>query len=471
MKKRLMASLLCAVLLAASLTAVATTVSAPLTLRYGDSGSAVTSVQVRLRNLNYYTDPLDGKFSYATYRAVRNFQYLNSLQVDGIVGEATYQKLFSDTAVPKPSVLPPSPSPVGVRVQYGQQGPGVTLVQGGLRTLGYYAGAVDGKFGYSTYLAVREFQRVNGLKVDGIVGDGTWLKLYDSGAIPKPDPSAAPTDLPTPAPGDQGFRLKYGDRSNLVKMVQEELKKLGYYTGNLDSTFGYSTSLAVRAFQRANNLQVDGIVGPITWQRLMAGGIPVPTAKPTPTAPPLVPEVPAPDTLRLEMGSSGLQVQQLQEKLIALKYYGGPVDGKYGYSTVQAVRAFQTANGIKSDGVVGPNTWNKLFDGSAKPKPTVTPDPGVPTLKPSPTGQTPSPTPTPVPAKRLKYGDHNALVGQMQDRLRALGYYTGATDNAFGYATYLAVRSFQRHNGLAVDGVVGNKTWNVLMGASPLPKP
>jgi len=468
MKKRLLASLVCAVLLVASLMAGATTVAAPLTLRYGDTGSAVTNVQWRLRELNYYTAAVDGKFGYSTYRAVRSFQHLNSLQVDGIVGEATYWQLFSGTAVPNPGPVPP-PSPIGQRVQYGQQGPGVTLVQGALRTLGYYAGAVDGKFGYSTYLAVREFQRVNGLKVDGIVGTATWEKLYDSGAVPKPGPTTVPTDLPTPAPGDRGFRIVYGDRSNLVQIVQMRLQGLGYYSGAVDSTFGYSTYLAVRAFQRANHLQVDGIVGPITWEKLIAGGIPAPTSKPTPTPPPLTPEVPAPSTLRLQMGSSGLQVQQVQEKLIALNYYSGALDGKYGYGTVVAVRAFQEVNKIKADGIVGPSTWNVLFGGSAKPKPTITPVPDVPTLKPSPIG--PTPAPTAVPAKHLKYGDHNALVGQAQERLSQLGYYTGAIDNAFGYSTYLAVRSFQRYNELQVDGVIGNQTWIRLFSSSPVPKP
>ncbi|MDD4081416.1 MAG: peptidoglycan-binding protein [Eubacteriales bacterium] len=467
MKKRLLASLLCAVLLVASLTSGASTVTAPLTLRYGDTGTAVTNLQWRLRSLNYYAAAVDGKFGYSTYRAVRSFQYYNGLQVDGIVGEDTYAKLFSSSAVPYPGTLPP-PGPVGQRVQYGQQGPGVTLVQGALRTLGYYAGALDGKFGYSTYLAVREFQRVNKLKVDGIVGDSTWAILYDSGAIPKPDPSAAPTELPTPAPEDRSFRIVYGDRNNLVQMVQNRLNVLGYYSGAIDSTFGYSTYLAVRAFQRANNLQVDGIVGPITWEMLKKY-LPAPTTSPTASPPPLEPTVPAPSTLWLQMGSSGLQVQQLQEKLSSLHYYSGAIDGKYGYGTVVAVREFQKVHKIQSDGIVGPNTWDKLFGPGAEPKPTITPVPGVPTLKPTPTGQTP--TPTPVPAKHLKYGDHNALVGQAQERLSQLGYYTGPIDNGFGYSTYQAVRSFQRYNGLKVDGVIGNQTWNRLFSPSPVPKP
>lgn len=477
MKKRLLASLVCLVLLVGSLAAGATT----KTLNYGDEGPDVISLQRRLRELNYNPGIADGKYGYKTYLAVRDFQYQNGLKVDGLVGETTYILLFSSKAVPNPKSPLPAPVPYpGVnRVQYGDQGPGVTLVQNALKGLGYFSDAIDGVFGYSTVLAVRHFQRINKLQVDGIVGPDTWAVLSAIGAIPAPGPVVtppyvAPTPLPTPAPGQQNVRIAYGDRNNLVTDVQTRLKTLGYYTGIVDGAFGYTTKQAVERFQRANNLKADGVVGPITWEKMMAAtAIPVPTAKPAPTGVPVVPETPAPSTLRLEMGSSGLQVQQLQEKLIALKFYSGPLDGKYGYSTVVAVRAFQKANGLKADGIVGPLTWNKLFGGAPLPKPTATPVPGVPTLAPTPVGPTPKPTPTPAPGAgiKLSYGMKNALVGQMQERLKALGYYGGAVDSAFGYTTYQAVRSFQRYNNLKVDGVVGPTTWAAMMGPSPVYKP
>ncbi len=477
MKKRLLASLLCLVMLVGSLAVSATS----KTLNYGDEGPDVVTLQRRLRELNYNPGTADGKYGYKTYLAVRDFQYQNGLKVDGLVGEQTYILLFSSSAVPNPkSPLPaPVPYPGVSRVQYGDQGPGVTLVQNALKHLNYFSDAIDGVFGYSTVLAVRHFQRINKLQVDGIVGPNTWAVLSATGAIPAPGPVVtppyvAPTPLPTPAPGQQNVRIAYGDRNNLVTEVQNRLYALGYYTYAVDGAFGYTTKQAVERFQRANNLKADGVVGPITWQKLMSSSaIPVPTAKPAPTGVPVTPETPAPATLRLELGSSGLQVQQLQEKLIELKFYSGPLDGKYGYSTVVAVRAFQKANGVKSDGIVGPVTWNRLFGGSAAPKPTATPVPGVPTLKPTAPGVTPKPTPTPAPGAGIKltYGMKNALVGQMQERLRDLNYYDGAIDSAFGYSTYLAVRSFQRLNGLKVDGVVGPATWRAMMSPSPVYKP
>ena len=50
----------------------------------------------------------------------------------------------------------------------------------------------------------------------------------------------------------------------------------------------------------------------------------------------------------------------------------------------------------------------------------------------------------------------------LQDGLTTLGYDTGGLDGVFGNLTNNAVRSFQSKNGLAVDGLVGNNTWNSL---------
>lgn len=58
-------------------------------------------------------------------------------------------------------------------IKYGSQGETVSLIQRRLKTWGYYKGNVDGYFGTQTENAVKEFQRKNGAKVDGIVGTQT----------------------------------------------------------------------------------------------------------------------------------------------------------------------------------------------------------------------------------------------------------------------------------------------------------
>jgi hypothetical protein len=62
----------------------------------------------------------------------------------------------------------------------------------------------------------------------------------------------------------------------------------------------------------------------------------------------------------LKYGSSGPAVVTLQQRLVALHYDVGPVDGSFGYSTMHAVVAFQKVNGLSRDGVVGPATWYAL---------------------------------------------------------------------------------------------------------------
>lgn len=64
--------------------------------------------------------------------------------------------------------------------------------------------------------------------------------------------------------------LRKGDRGQAVKELQEALKSLGYDPGPIDGVFGPRTEAAVKAFQRAAGIAVDGIVGPVTWSKLDA---------------------------------------------------------------------------------------------------------------------------------------------------------------------------------------------------------
>lgn len=63
---------------------------------------------------------------------------------------------------------------------------------------------------------------------------------------------------------------------------------------------------------------------------------------------------------KLKKGSSGFEVEALQERLRELGFYGGNIDGEFGPITERGVLLFQKANGLKQDGVVGPRTWTAL---------------------------------------------------------------------------------------------------------------
>ncbi|MBD0266696.1 MAG: peptidoglycan-binding protein [Cyanobacteria bacterium Co-bin8] len=76
-------------------------------------------------------------------------------------------------------------------------------------------------------------------------------------------------------------------------------------------------------------------------------------------APPLQQSTPAEEPL-LRPGSDGPTVQKLQQHLERLGHYAGPIDGRYGATTAEAVRDFQSQHGQVADGVVGADTWRTL---------------------------------------------------------------------------------------------------------------
>lgn len=95
------------------------------------------------------------------------------------------------------------------------------------------------------------------------------------------------------------------------------------------------------------------------------------------------PSAPTPQPV-LRSGAQGDEVIALQERLQALGYYSGEIDGRFGTGTTAAVKLFQQENGLEVDGIVGADTRNLLASGSAKPCPTPTASP------------TPAPTNTPA---------------------------------------------------------------------------
>lgn len=140
----------------------------------------------------------------------------------------------------------------------GCTGDAVKTLQDKLNALGYNSGNVDGIFGAKTYAAVTAFQKANSLGVDGIVGKLTWGKIY--GVSPAmPVETTTVVGRPT---------VSYGSRGDAVRKLQELLNALGYDCGSVDGIFGSKTKAAVLAFQKANGLGVDGIVGPLTWAKL-----------------------------------------------------------------------------------------------------------------------------------------------------------------------------------------------------------
>ena len=140
-----------------------------------------------------------------------------------------------------------------------------------------------------------------------------------------------------------------GSRGESVKTLQERLNAKGYNAGSVDGIFGKNTQAAVMAFQKANGLAADGIVGKLTWAKLYDTTAALPAASTTAGTQPVV-----------YRGSRGDAVRKLQELLNKKGFDCGAVDGIFGSKTYAAVVAFQKANGLSADGIVGPLTWGKL---------------------------------------------------------------------------------------------------------------
>ncbi len=140
-------------------------------LKVGAAGGDVYELQGRLKYLGFYTGKFDGRLGWRTHRAVRLFQYQFGLEVDGVVGSDTKRKLVEASKLWAPGV--------SNRIfKKGDRGGYVWELQRRLQFIGYYSGKIDGKFGWQTDRAVRDFQYRFGLKVDGRVGPKTKLKLW-----------------------------------------------------------------------------------------------------------------------------------------------------------------------------------------------------------------------------------------------------------------------------------------------------
>ncbi|MGI6160888.1 MAG: peptidoglycan-binding protein [Christensenellales bacterium] len=153
----------------------------------GEHSEEVKNLQARLMELNYMDndDPTDF-YGYQTNYAVQLFQREHDLQVDGIIGQATYDMLFSDEAKP-------------YTISVGSVGTDVEEMQKQLIKFGYLKTAATGLFGTDTEAAVKAFQKQNGLVVDGKIGEFTREMLYseDAKAAPKPQPKATTNNKST----------------------------------------------------------------------------------------------------------------------------------------------------------------------------------------------------------------------------------------------------------------------------------
>ncbi len=340
------------------------------TLREGDSGDQVYLLQAMLFELGYYDGRIDGRFGSGTTEAVKAFQRANGLGADGIAGKGTLGRLQSDDAVsaaqvtPAPTASPtPPPGQALSTLRRGDNNDQVRVLQQYLISLGYLSGSADGNFGSGTERALKLFQEANGLTADGVAGPGTQSILFSSDAKPAGSSSGGTASQPsataTPKPNTD-IVIQWESEGDDVRQYQQRLYELGYLTQkNVTGKFNQPTVDATKAFQTMHGLKVDGAAGPQTLKliysddALRADGTPVGDLPGASDA--MVADV-------LKAGMSGDQVRQLQNRLAELGYLSASfVSGTYDTATQQAVRRFQTANGLTADGDAGQSTQSRLY--------------------------------------------------------------------------------------------------------------
>jgi peptidoglycan hydrolase-like protein with peptidoglycan-binding domain len=160
--------------------------------------------------------------------------------------------------------------------------------------------------------------------------------------------------------------LKYGSRGEAVRKLQQALIDQGYLKGSADGVFGNQTENAVRAFQKAKKLKVDGLAGKKT-QELLYGSSGSKTTSSSSSASSSSTTSSSGDgslfggnytTIRLK--NEGARVKTLQSALIRLNYLSGKADGKFGSKTLDAVALFQKENGLSVDGLAGKKTLKAI---------------------------------------------------------------------------------------------------------------
>ena len=246
------------------------------------------------------------------------------------------------------------------------------------------------------------------------------------------DVDRAQVDAAPAAPASQAQAarqtLSSGSRGEAVRALQARLNELGYDCGYVDGVFGGGTRRAVRYFQDAIGASQDGVATAAIQDRLFAAD--APGYKPY---------------VNLKQGAGGIRVERLQARLRELGYTAMPVDGSFGERTLDAVKRFQRAAGLKDDGIAGARTLKALASKSAKRCKSYI---------------------------GLWRGDSGSRVTEMQEQLKKLGFLKGKASGVYDKNTVKAVKAYLKDRGLKGDGKhVDAKTVEGMFKPVPTPTP
>lgn len=175
-------------------------------MRQGSQGRAVRLLQEQLAALDYYDGTVTGSYGRLTREAVRLFQRDHDLSSDGVAGPRTLEKIRREmgeeekkddkdggdcgeaggVGQPKEKEKKPEVDFDDVKtlntawtLRLSSRSGYVKRLQSALAALGYFADQVDGRFGVKTEEAVRLYQQVRGLTIDGVAGRATLRSINE----------------------------------------------------------------------------------------------------------------------------------------------------------------------------------------------------------------------------------------------------------------------------------------------------
>ncbi len=341
---------------------------------------------------------ITGHFGNETERAVKDFQRIFDLDVDGIVGPKTWKKICVMYAILKqlyPELIVKDTVPSYKVLKFGDKGEDVKKLQEDLNMVlkgvqGFKRLNEDGIFGGETERAVMMFQKMYGLTVDGIVGPNTLGKIeYAKKFLDDVDKmmgyyifseTGTPYQIVKEARSyndlskiRESLPIKNGDKGDDVRLIQISLNRFGdYYNLSNDhisnGIFDDKMENIVKEFQRKSKLRATGIIDTESFDRLISINKSIEEFRAITNN--IYREILRDNTevgikIPLKFGDTGESVYLLQKALNRLaRYYGFlyhiKEDGIYGEETQNMVSKFQKYLLLKVDGVFGKDSLAKL---------------------------------------------------------------------------------------------------------------
>ena len=226
---------------------------------------------------------------------------------------------------------------------------------------------VDGVFGSSTDSAVRTFQEIFDLTVDGIVGKATWYRIsyvYSSVAKLAETIGEGVSDIFSEEIPD--ITITTGDTGNYVLLLQSLLDYISIFYPSVpsvtkDGIYGRATEDSVLSFQKTFGLTESGTVTPLVWNALYRVYLNIINSI-TPSLPNQ--GFPGEDLRRGDTGEN-VKLMQTYLNVIARRYPTIPPvteDGVFGGDTENAVLEFQRAVRLNPTGVIDVSTWERIVE-------------------------------------------------------------------------------------------------------------